>query len=912
MHDVRRGFRNLGLGLLIGGLWACGGQQTAKTGIDFNSMGFEGLDSMHFDILSNTCSISGSTATIIVADGEFAYVFYRSTDSNVVVNAYNASGTECIFPSSDKIVVQAAAGGASNGTHKILFDFLSGSFAMGTSGSPNGIAITFATGATNTVEIRGTNSADLFNFGTSSGTSYASYAFGASSHAWTDMSMSGVTNILVSTGPGDDVITGQGMTSPALSPLSGSISMTVYGGDGNDIITSGAAGSGVNSLYGNAGSDRFPQVTALAHDIISGGTDPTYTYSTTATGTATGTSTSTSTTHLTGTGTGTSTAVRTLTTTTTVTNTVTNTTTYTQTDISVDVVDYSARASAVRVTLGDDLLAVKASGMITCVAPAAISDHHGFTLKDKDGNTLQSYEYRNSVDAVTTGTIVAPLQSVLADHDTFTINDGVKTAVFEIIVNHATTPNSSDPNLVADVSGATTAPEVATIMAAAIGAYRDSNADHTQTLNVTYAVSTDTITVTNVNPDVVPSFITQSASKFTIVNTPGVHWVPTGSALPINVHGLTGGTAAVAAVTADAITAGSSTVTAIASGSVVTVTANTAGAATNFTMIKDGGTFTIVNMFTGVDAAGANDGDFTNYLSEGDSIGADVENVIGTSTNDYIDASAAYLTSHVLQGMSGDDTLIIGVSSTVSNTLYGGPGNDILQGGSGVDTLYGGDGNDSLRGGPGNDIIDGGNVNCLVASSAVAASGATPPKPAIYTSALCTSTYAAAGSSGSTNTPGKDTLDYSDRTAAVVVDMTTLASPTSGTQIGVTGEQDIVTNCVYLRGGSGNDTLTGDANPNMIWGGPGNDTISGGGGNDTLYGEAGNDTISGNAGDDYIYGGTGVNTLYGDTHNDMSVIGNDLIDDSQGSAGSVIDCGPGDMDVLIPNTGGETVTACEL
>jgi Ca2+-binding RTX toxin-like protein len=125
--------------------------------------------------------------------------------------------------------------------------------------------------------------------------------------------------------------------------------------------------------------------------------------------------------------------------------------------------------------------------------------------------------------------------------------------------------------------------------------------------------------------------------------------------------------------------------------------------------------------------------------------------------------------------------------------------------------------------------------------------------------------------------------------------------------IGVSGEQDIVTNCINLRGGSGNDTLTGDANANMIWGGPGDDIIIGGLGNDTLYGESGNDTISGGAGDDYIYGGDGTNVIFGDTSGSLTDIGNDLIDNNDGVNGTV-DCGPGDMDILIGN-GHETVAA---
>jgi Ca2+-binding RTX toxin-like protein len=933
MHDKRRGLRNLGLGLLIGGLCACG-QQAAKNNIEFDSMGFEGIDSTHFDILTNTCAIatvgSVTTATITMADNEFAYVFYRTTDSNVVVNAYNAAGTECVFPASAKIAVTAPAG-ASNATHKILFDFLSGTYALGATGAGNeGINISFTTGQTNLVEIRGSAGIDQITFGSAATgsplPSYASYAInGAATHAWTDMVMTDVTDVLVSTGPGDDIITGQGKVGSAVNALSGNISMTVYGGDGNDVITSGAGGgTAVNSLYGNAGSDRFPQVAGiLAHDIISGGSDQPYTYPQTQFTTSTYTATYTS--HLTATGTktatdtGTGTALRTL----TGTNSNTATYSFTQTDISVDVVDYSARTSAIRVTLGDQASKVTASGSISFALPSTIHDHDGFTLND--GSTTTTFEYHNSANTATTGSVIFnKTKANLANLDQFTLNDGVNTpTVFELSTGTTTATPTLTGSFLIDITSAsyTTANDVAAKVAAAINAYKTAGG----TLNVTASATGATVNITNGDPNAVVATIVNQTYQLsgtadtTSQTTPGVHWVAAASpVVSINIYHEKGGAAGVATDTVNAI-ASVGTVTAVASGSVVTVTSVTAGLAGNFTMApKTGSTgFTygtastniIRNIFAGVDTAGANDGDFAGNVSEGDSIAADVEMVIGTSKDDYIEVTKqAVGFSHILQGMAGNDVLIIGVDSVVSNTLYGGPGDDILQGGSGVDTLYGGDGNDSLRGGPGNDIIDGANLNCLAASNAVAYTATTPAKAYIYSPTLvCTSTFMAASA-----TAGKDTLDYSDRTVPVTVDMTTLASPTSSTVIGVGTEQDIVSNCINLRGGSGNDTLTGDANANMIWGGSGNDTINGGPGNDTLYGESGDDTISGNAGDDYIYGGIGTNVIFGDTSGSTTDIGNDLVDNSEGTSGT-IDCGPGDMDILIGN-GGETVTAnsCEM
>ncbi len=57
--------------------------------------------------------------------------------------------------------------------------------------------------------------------------------------------------------------------------------------------------------------------------------------------------------------------------------------------------------------------------------------------------------------------------------------------------------------------------------------------------------------------------------------------------------------------------------------------------------------------------------------------------------------------------------------------------------------------------------------------------------------------------------------------------------------------------------------------PVTMRGGPGDDTLSGGGGADKLIGGAGNDRLSGHAGDDLIFGGPGIDTITGGSGNDM-------------------------------------------
>ncbi len=65
---------------------------------------------------------------------------------------------------------------------------------------------------------------------------------------------------------------------------------------------------------------------------------------------------------------------------------------------------------------------------------------------------------------------------------------------------------------------------------------------------------------------------------------------------------------------------------------------------------------------------------------------------------------------------------------------------------------------------------------------------------------------------------------------------------------------------VIINGGSGNDTL---------YGGSGKDEIYGDAGDDTLYGNAGSDTMYGSEGNDYLSGGAGNDRLYGDEGDDI-------------------------------------------
>jgi Ca2+-binding RTX toxin-like protein len=357
--------------------------------------------------------------------------------------------------------------------------------------------------------------------------------------------------------------------------------------------------------------------------------------------------------------------------------------------------------------------------------------------------------------------------------------------------------------------------------------------------------------------------------------------------------------ATVAAIT----TAYPTTLTATNTDGIITITLSAATKPAGANLTWNFGQLAVTDFTTGSAAPGANDGE----TGENDSLDININNVVGGSGADYIDASLATGVSHILYGMSGNDTLI---GSDLADTLYGGWGNDVLKGGAGQDLLFGGDGNDTLQGGAGSDVIKGDDINCPVATVIAAGSS--------YAT-LCTKSTAAASA-----TAGVNTLDYSDRTKSVTVDLAALIHGDGrhdglpvcgGATVGVAGECDLVTKVQNLRGGAGDDFLYGDANANVIWGGPGDDTITGllagagAGGSDAFYGEMGDDTIS-NANNtstagSVLSGGPGLNTITGGA-------GNNSIDDSQGATGSIINCGAGDAEVVRLSGNETSVTNCQI
>src|SRR6185436_4377569 len=137
--------------------------------------------------------------------------------------------------------------------------YVNGVFGAGTSAGANVVIALAGETVGDSVKIRGSAAADLYTFG----------AGGAAinSDMLPDISFSGVEDLVVSTGPGNDVVTGDGGKGTGLAFP---IAFTAYGGDNDDTLTGGGSAIASN-LYGGEGNDTFKQQAAKLADVMDGG-----------------------------------------------------------------------------------------------------------------------------------------------------------------------------------------------------------------------------------------------------------------------------------------------------------------------------------------------------------------------------------------------------------------------------------------------------------------------------------------------------------------------------------------------------------------------------------------------------------------------------------------------------------------
>jgi Ca2+-binding RTX toxin-like protein len=237
--------------------------------------------------------------------------------------------------------------------------------------------------------------------------------------------------------------------------------------------------------------------------------------------------------------------------------------------------------------------------------------------------------------------------------------------------------------------------------------------------------------------------------------------------------------------------------------------------------------------------------------------------------NDTVNASTQASTAIAMniQGDAGDDTLI---GSQNADIIDGGPGSDAAVGGKGSDTFFGQDGNDSFTWvpGDGSDLVVGGAGNdtfVFTGSDADEVFALNPNGTAfemlrnlgnVDMQVESTETVLLFGLGGADSLTVGDLSGVADLSTVQVSmgdgDDTVDASAQASTAVELT-----------IRGGAGDDTLTGSPNADLMDGGAGNDVAVGGKGADTFIGRDGNDTFTWNPGDgsDLVIGGDGDDTL---------------------------------------------------
>lgn len=302
-----------------------------------------------------------------------------------------------------------------------------------------------------------------------------------------------------------------------------------------------------------------------------------------------------------------------------------------------------------------------------------------------------------------------------------------------------------------------------------------------------------------------------------------------------------------------------------------------------------------------------------------------IERLILTDQDDYVDASGSDFNVQIVGG-DGNDTIIGSTSGLQDDSLDGGAGNDSIQGGAGQDMIWGGDGNDTLDGGGRTDTIYGGAGDDLIVDTGGRTSDDTfygedgndtiaggtredymdgGADADVFLIADNDGNDTIIGGNTATTGTDYDTIDLTAMTNPVHVVFT---APGAGTitdlvtghvitfseieQLILTNQDDVVdatlnNGYTYIQTRGGDDLVTGSSDDDIIDdeigvpNGQGNDTFIGGDGADVLWGGndddlliggAGNDFLGGEAGDDTLRGGTGADEMVGFGGDDLFVM----------------------------------------
>jgi Ca2+-binding RTX toxin-like protein len=204
--------------------------------------------------LNTPCVYSASTkvATLLVANGETAILTRRIPDGALLVN-----GQTCGAGTASNITrIDINEDPNSTGSQSIVVEYTTGTFGLGSSASV-GIAVSLGSGS-DSFSLKGTSSADVFCVAAD-----GIYVSASDSYKDITVTSTGTLEYNFALAGGNDSFTAQGPCSGASNPFLQPL--IVIGGEGADKVV---GGSGNDSLYGGDGDDSLSG--ALGNDTCSG------------------------------------------------------------------------------------------------------------------------------------------------------------------------------------------------------------------------------------------------------------------------------------------------------------------------------------------------------------------------------------------------------------------------------------------------------------------------------------------------------------------------------------------------------------------------------------------------------------------------------------------------------------------
>lgn len=185
------------------------------------------------------------SATVTLAAGEIGVISKRTVDSALLVNGY-----ACDAARANTVKLIAVQGSA--GDETVILDYIYGDFAKG-SNAGAGVTVDLGGGTGDAFKIRGKSIGDTITFGDE--------GVSINADSSKDIDVSNVESFVVSLGDGSDRFSGQGGSGSGANPFAGVL--TVYGGEGADVITGGLnadvlnGGPGDDTLAGAGGNDQL-------------------------------------------------------------------------------------------------------------------------------------------------------------------------------------------------------------------------------------------------------------------------------------------------------------------------------------------------------------------------------------------------------------------------------------------------------------------------------------------------------------------------------------------------------------------------------------------------------------------------------------------------------------------------------